>query len=153
MNSFNKSEWRQILEFDNKRSQKNHWTQEEDTSLIQLVEENGAQKWTFIAEKLPGRTGKQCRERWHNHLNPKIKKFSWSTEEDWILYLVIYMLIQCHKVMGNKWAEMTKILIGRTDNAIKNHWNSSMKRKAKEYEKRLFEIKEGKIKNFCDEKV
>lgn len=53
---------------------KQPWTQREDIVLVQLVEKIGAQKWTMISEYLPNRLGKQCRERWHNHLNPKIKK-------------------------------------------------------------------------------
>lgn len=93
-----------------------------------MVNFDGPQKWTQIANHLPGRIGKQCRERWHNHLNPVIKRnTSWTREEEWILYLL-------NRDQANKWADIANLLEGRTDNTIKNHWNSSMKRRIKEYQ-------------------
>ncbi len=71
--------WTKVL---NPLLTKGPWTDEEDKKVAELVGKFGAKKWSLIAQHLPGRIGKQCRERWHNHLNPDINKQPWSLEED-----------------------------------------------------------------------
>lgn len=112
------------------RKPKKIWTKEEDLLLTKLIEQHGPNKWSFIAQNIEGRQGKQCRERWFNHLNPEISKDQWSDTEEWVLFLL-------HKLYGNKWAVLTQLIKGRTDNSIKNHWNSIMKRKLGKFDKLL----------------
>ncbi|XP_073223329.1 transcription factor MYB3R-1 isoform X2 [Cicer arietinum] len=111
--------WQKVL---NPDLIKGPWTQQEDNLLSELVMINGKKDWSRISKSLPGRIGKQCRERWFNHLNPDIKRTAWTKEEELIL-------INNHQIYGNRWAEIAKFLPGRSENNIKNHWNCSLKKR------------------------
>ena len=103
------------------------WTLLEDTTLLNLISNYGLSNWTLIAEELNKinkkiyRNGKQCRERWHNHLDPNIKKKKWTSQEEDIL-------LNKQLKYGNKWSIISKYLTGRTDNSIKNYFYSKLRK-------------------------
>lgn len=106
------------------------WTPEEDEKLVQLVKKETAvppsitasKTWSRVAAQLNNRTGKQCRERYLNQLRPGIRRDPWSPEEERILHEV-------HARIGNKWVAIAAQLPGRTDNCVKNHWNSMLRKR------------------------
>jgi hypothetical protein len=102
---------------------KGPWTEAEDSLLMSLVAEYDVNsvKWSELAVKLPGRLGKQARERWFNHLDPTLKKEPWSDAEHSVL-------MEAQTQYGNKWTEIAKLLPGRSENAVKNRWNSTVRR-------------------------
>jgi hypothetical protein len=106
---------------------KGSWTRDEDELIRTFVQENGTKEWTKLANLLPGRIGKQCRERWRNHLDPDVNRTPWTDDEDRILIEMVDRL-------GSKWVKIADFLPGRSDNAIKNRWNSTLKKRL-EYER------------------
>ncbi|KAL5731254.1 hypothetical protein ACHQM5_004002 [Ranunculus cassubicifolius] len=102
---------------------KGPWTAAEDAILIEYVRKHGEGNWNAV-QKNSGlsRCGKSCRLRWANHLRPNLKKGSFSPEEE-------RLILELHAKLGNKWARMAAQLPGRTDNEIKNYWNTRVKRR------------------------
>ena len=96
------------------------WRGEDDTRLLSLVQEHGA-KWLRVAALLGGRSPKQCRERYLNVMDPGVDRQAWREDEDEIIVAHI-------RTCGARWTEMARHLPGRTDNAIRNYWNATMRR-------------------------
>ncbi|KAF5754433.1 putative transcription factor MYB family [Helianthus annuus] len=99
------------------------WSEEEDLKLIQYVQTHGPGHWRTLPKKAGlQRCGKSCRLRWTNYLRPGIKRGRFSFEEE-------ETIIQLHSVMGNKWSAIAARLPGRTDNEIKNYWNTHIRKR------------------------
>ena len=103
---------------------KGPWSKEEDAIVLEVVNRSGgvnSVKWSAVANQVKGRLGKQVRERWYNHLDPMLKKGPWAPQED-------VLLLQLQAKMGNRWCEIAKNITGRSENAVKNRWNSAQRR-------------------------
>uniref|UniRef100_K9LVX9 R2R3 MYB n=1 Tax=Iris fulva TaxID=92176 RepID=K9LVX9_9ASPA len=102
---------------------KGPWTPEEDKVLVDYIQANGYGSWRSLP-RLAGllRCGKSCRLRWTNYLRPDIKRGPFTPEEQ-------KSIVQLHGIVGNKWSTIAAHLPGRTDNEIKNYWNTHLKKR------------------------
>ncbi|CAL5049484.1 unnamed protein product [Urochloa decumbens] len=102
---------------------KGPWTQAEDKLLVDHVRRHGEGNWNAVRRETGlQRCGKSCRLRWANHLRPNLRKGPFSPEEE-------RQILRLHGLIGNKWARISSHLPGRTDNEIKNYWNTRLKRR------------------------
>ncbi|XP_039061749.1 transcription factor MYB74-like [Hibiscus syriacus] len=103
---------------------KGPWTPEEDQKLIDYIQKHGYGNWRTLPKNAGlQRCGKSCRLRWTNYLRPDVKRGRFSYEEEETI------IIQLHSVLGNKWSSIAARLPGRTDNEIKNYWNTHIRKR------------------------
>mmetsp|Transcript_6384 Transcript_6384/g.7156 ORF Transcript_6384/g.7156 Transcript_6384/m.7156 type:complete len:508 (-) Transcript_6384:37-1560(-) len=114
-----------------KKSGPKTWSKEEDTQLLSMVQKMRMPiKWSLVSQSMPERTGKQCRERYVNHLNPRLKSCDWSPSEDATIF-------HLYNTCGSQWAKMSKMIPGRTDNGIKNRFHNLRRQLEREDEHRV----------------
>jgi hypothetical protein len=103
---------------------KGPWTEHEDKTVTIAVVKTGIKhvKWSAVAQLVQGRLGKQVRERWYNHLDPQLNKGPWTPDED-------AELVKLQAQFGNKWVKIAEKMPGRSENGIKNRWNSAKRRR------------------------
>jgi hypothetical protein len=122
------------LSTESKQKSRHTWSKEEDDVLINIVNERGPKNWNLVARELnvllygnmTVRQGKQCRERWFNHLNPTLRKGNWRASED-------IFILQKQIELGNRWSEIAKEMEGRTENSVKNRWKCMIKKANRRY--------------------
>jgi len=99
------------------------FTYDEDQRLIEIMETQVFSTWNSVSLQLPGRSPRQCRDRWINYLSPSNRKVPWTEEED-------LLLLEKYNELGPKWSRIAQLFDGRCDNSIKNRWNTHIKPRA-----------------------
>jgi hypothetical protein len=110
-----------------RKSARNPFTPEEDEKLVEVILRTAGCNFTWpqVAEELPGRTPRQCRERWTEYLHPDVRSQEWTDEEDDLLLSAI-------SARGHKWTQISQVMLNRSDNDIKNRWYTHLRHVVRE---------------------